>query len=268
MNTVQSAAALALKLSEKKGRSAVEHISTALTSEHRASTLNRVKARLMDEDDKDWTLIATSCVEAGLDFSFHTAARELCSLASLIQIAGRVNRQCEYGTNCEVWSFRIKDDGFLKTHPAFKTSSQVLVQFYENHKINQGTCTEAMKREVRERNGVMAKDDPIVIAEKAGKFPEVAQLFNVIEEDEVFTVVIDPNLKDRIQIGEKPSREEIQKRTVKMRMNLIRDLALPRIGQYEELFFCYPEYYDEFLGYMSGILRNMQFRYAKEGWII
>lgn len=255
MNTVQSAAALARKLSDVGGDSAVEHISTALTSEHRVSTLDRVKARLINKDDKDWTLVATSCAEAGLDFSFRMAAREICSLASLIQIAGRVNRQCEYGTDCEVWSFRIREDGFLKAHPAFKTSSQVLAQFYDNHKVNPDSCTEAMKREVRERNGGMAKDDPIIKAEKAGKYPDVAELFKVIEEGEVFTVVIDPNLKDRIEAGEKPSREDIQKHTVRMRINLIRALALPKIGGYEEIFYCYPEYYDEFIGYMKGILQ-------------
>jgi CRISPR-associated endonuclease/helicase Cas3 len=255
MNTVQSAAALARKLSNVRGFMAVEHISTALTSGHRATTLDRVKTRLMDKDNKDWTLVATSCAEAGLDFSFRTAAREICSLASLIQIAGRVNRQCEYGTDCEVWSFRTKDDVFLKTHPAFKTSSRVLLQLYNNHRVNPESCTEAMKKEVRERNGGMAKDDPIVIAEKAGKFPEVAELFKVIDEGEVFTVVIDPNLKDRIEASEKPSREDIQKHTVRMRITLIRALGLSNIGGYEEIFYCYPEYYDEFIGYMKGILQ-------------
>ncbi len=255
MNTVQSAAALAQKLFDVSGDSAVEHTSTALTSEHRASTLDRVKARLLNKDDKDWTLIATSCAEAGLDFSFRTAAREICSLASLIQIAGRVNRQCEYGANCEVWSFRIREDGFLKTHPAFKTSAKVLEQFYDIHKVNPDSCTEAMKKEVREKNNGMAKDDPIVIAEKAGKFPEVVELFKVIEEGKVFTVVIDPDLKDRIEAREKPSREDIQKHTVRMRINLIRALGLSNIGGYEEIFYCYPEYYDEFIGYMKGILQ-------------
>jgi len=259
MNTVQSAAALAQKLADVKGNSAVEHISTALTSEHRATTLDRVKTRLMDKDDKDWTLIATSCAEAGLDFSFHTAAREICSLANLIQIAGRVNRQCEYGTGCEVWSFRIRDDGFLKTHPAFKTSSKILLQFYNNHMVNPESCTEAMKKEVRERNGGMAKDDPIIIAEKAGKFPEVAELFKVIDEGEVFTVIIDPDLKDRIEAREKPTREDIQKHTVRMRINLIRALGLSNIGGYEEIFYCPPGFYNPFLGYMKGVLQLEEF---------
>jgi len=255
MNTVQSAAALAMKILEEKGRSAIEHISTALTVEHRANTLERVKSRLNDKKDRDWTLVSTSCVEAGLDFSFRSAARELNSLASLIQIAGRVNRQCEYGTDCEVWSFKIREDGFLKSHPGFVTSSKVLEQMYENNKVNSAFCTEAMLKEVRERNTGNAKDDPIVKAENAGKYPEVAELFKVIEEGEVFTVVINPDLKEQIEANEKPSREDMQKLTIRMRQHQINALRLPNIGRHLDVFFCYPEYYDDFLGYMKGLLK-------------
>jgi CRISPR-associated endonuclease/helicase Cas3 len=255
LNTVQSAAALGMKIFESKGRNAVEHISTALTTEHRAATLNRVKLRLKNKEDRDWTLVATTCVEAGLDFSFRSAARELSSLASLMQIAGRVNRQCEYGRDCEVWSFRIREDGFLKVHPEFKTSATVLEQLYANQRINPDFCTEAMVKEVRERNTGMAKDDPIVKAEKAGKYPEVADLFKVIEEGEVFTVLIDQALRERIEAGEKPSREDMQTLTVRMRLNQIRALGLPHVGRYPDIFFCYPEYYDKFFGYMKGLLK-------------
>jgi len=254
MNTVQSAAALANRVFEMKGRNAIEHISTALTIKHRASTLNRVRARLKSKEDRSWTLVSTTCVEAGLDLSFRSAARELSSLASLIQIAGRVNRQCEYGEDCEVWSFQIREDGFLSSHPNFKTSARVLEHLYANQRVGPDFCTEAMVKEVREKNTGMAKDDPIVRAEKGGKYPEVTELFKVIEEGEVFTVVIDQGLKNRIEAGDKPSREDMQNLTVRMRASQINALSLPDIGQYSEIFFCYPEYYDEFLGYMKGLL--------------
>jgi CRISPR-associated endonuclease/helicase Cas3 len=254
LNTIQSAAALAMKISDKMGRNAVEHISTALTTQHRAATLNRVKSRLKNKKDRDWTLVATTCVEAGLDFSFRSAARELSSLASLTQIAGRVNRQCEYGKDCAVWSFKIREDGFLKVHPEFTTSSMVLEQFYAVKRVSSDFCTEAMVKEVRERNTGMAKDDPIVKAEKAGKYPEVAELFKVIEEGEVFTVVIDQALRNRIEAGEKPSREDMQTLTVRMRPHQIGALRLPNVSRHPDVFFCYPEYYDEFLGYMKGLL--------------
>ena len=87
VNTVQSAAVIARHLaggeSRNSGRSnhpQVEHLSTALTPTDRAITLDRVIDRLKNKDDRNWTLVATSCVEAGVDFSFRTGIRERASL--------------------------------------------------------------------------------------------------------------------------------------------------------------------------------------------
>jgi CRISPR/Cas system-associated endonuclease/helicase Cas3 len=93
LNTVQSAAVLAHALAGRFGRNQVEHLSTALTPEDREKILDRVRVRLTKKEDKDWTLVATSCVEAGVDLSFRTGFHELGSLVSLLQAAGRINRE-------------------------------------------------------------------------------------------------------------------------------------------------------------------------------
>jgi hypothetical protein len=62
LNTVQSAAVLAHALEKRFGPAAVEHLSTALTPEDRETTLDRVKARLADAEDREWTRVATSGV--------------------------------------------------------------------------------------------------------------------------------------------------------------------------------------------------------------
>ncbi|OGW22585.1 MAG: CRISPR-associated endonuclease Cas3'', partial [Nitrospirae bacterium GWA2_46_11] len=69
LNTVHSAASVAKQLS-KDGKSFVEHLSTALAPVHRKAILERIKQRLKNPNDNNWTLVATSCVEAGIDFSF------------------------------------------------------------------------------------------------------------------------------------------------------------------------------------------------------
>ena len=84
LNTVQSAAVIASDMAQKYGRGCVEHLSTALTPEDRSKTIKRIKQRLKDTSDRDWTLVATSCVEAGVDFSFRTGFREMSSLLSLL----------------------------------------------------------------------------------------------------------------------------------------------------------------------------------------
>jgi CRISPR-associated endonuclease/helicase Cas3 len=92
MNTVQSAAVLADYIATHFGRIYVEHLSTALTARDRETILKRVISRLKDKEDGDWTFVATSCVEAGVNLSFKSGFRELGSLVSLLQTAGRVNR--------------------------------------------------------------------------------------------------------------------------------------------------------------------------------
>ena len=71
VNTVQSAAVIARHLADWESRDnwqanhpQIEHLSTALTPTDRIITLNRVIDRLANKDDRDWTLVATSCVEA------------------------------------------------------------------------------------------------------------------------------------------------------------------------------------------------------------
>jgi len=68
LNTVQSAAVLADSM-RKKGHD-VLHLSTALAPQDRERTERHVRARLKDPNCEDWTLVATSCVEAGVDSPF------------------------------------------------------------------------------------------------------------------------------------------------------------------------------------------------------
>jgi CRISPR/Cas system-associated endonuclease/helicase Cas3 len=257
MNTVQSAAALADKIAREKGRDKIEHLSTALAPIDRENTLKRIKLRLKNKEDIDWTLVATTCAEAGLNLSFRSGAREMSSLGSAIQLGGRVNRQCEYGADCEVWCFYIKKDEFLWDHKHFKTSAAVLAKLFDEGKIGPDFCTEALLREIREKNTGMARDDLIVQAENRANYPSVANLFQVIEDKEMFTVIVDEGFKIRLENREKPTRKEMQTLTVRMRRDQIEALRLPKIGRYEDLYFCYPEFYDDFLGYMRGILQTI-----------
>ncbi len=89
VNTVRSAAVLARDIAKAYGRERVEHLSTALIPKDRAKTIDRVKKQSQALSDTDWILVATSCVEAGVDFSFHTGFREAASMVSLLQTAGQ-----------------------------------------------------------------------------------------------------------------------------------------------------------------------------------
>jgi CRISPR-associated endonuclease/helicase Cas3 len=203
VNTVQSAAAIARRLGEVEGRRQVEHLSTALTPRDREKTLKRIRKRLVGkENDANWTLVATSCVEAGVDFSFRTGLRERAGLTNLIQIGGRVNRSGEYGS-ADVWDFQLCPVGLICQNPGYKDSIQVLAELFAEGKVEghyaPDFCTEALCREVRTR-GLADLNKKLRKAEATLDFPEVDDLFQVIEQATV-TVVVDRKLQRQLEIG-------------------------------------------------------------------
>jgi CRISPR-associated endonuclease/helicase Cas3 len=256
LNTVHSAAAVARELAERHGRSSVEQLSTALAPIHRKTTIDRVKKRLKDTNDKEWTLVATSCVEAGVDFSFRTAARELCSLVSTIQTAGRANRSGEFGMS-DLWGFRIRPGELLKEHPAFKVSAQVLTDMYHEEKIAPEFCREAMRREVRNQNHGKCEDDPIVKDEAKRKFPDVERQFKIISSNTV-TVVVDEDLRGRIERHEKIDPKELQQKTVAIYTSKLMQYGVAQLNGFGDLH-VWTLAYDDFLGYMAGVLRLTNF---------
>ena len=48
-------------------KQSVVHLSTALTPSDREKIVESIKKRLDDKSDNNWTIVATSCVESGMD---------------------------------------------------------------------------------------------------------------------------------------------------------------------------------------------------------
>ncbi|MBQ8954955.1 MAG: CRISPR-associated helicase Cas3' [Clostridia bacterium] len=67
------------------------HLSTYMTPEDRARVLEDIRQRL--KDGKICRVVSTSLIEAGVDVDFPTVWRELAGLDSIIQAAGRCNRE-------------------------------------------------------------------------------------------------------------------------------------------------------------------------------
>ena len=251
MNTVQSAAVLADEL-RKRGVPTL-HLSTALAPVHREPILEEVRARLKATPEMDWVLVATSCVEAGVDFSFGTAFREWCRAASLVQIGGRVNRHGERGGGI-VWDFTTSDP-LLTLHPEFRYGREV-VELLFAERMWERDLTSLMTFALDEEFKRYSKENKITELfekERVGSYPDVAKLTRLIDAD-TRLVVIDPTIAKAIEEGERVDRKVLLSHSIQMWLSKIQKLALKKIGYGEEIYAWGYEYDPEFLGIMTGVL--------------
>jgi len=249
-NTVQTAAVVALALAKQTGRAQVEHLSTALNPSDRASTLTRIKARLRDKSDTDWTLVATSLVEAGVDFSFRSGVREASSLPSLMQLGGRVNRHDEYEA-AEAWSVSLLPGNGIRPHQAMRTPASVLARLFRRNQVTPDACTQALKLEVRETGNSLLVGE-LFKADAAKQFPTVVEKFRVIASDTV-TVLTPGAFLDAIKNGERPDWKSLQNHCVQIWATKKIEFGLTPIETYPGLY-AWDLAYDDFIGFTAGAL--------------
>jgi CRISPR/Cas system-associated endonuclease/helicase Cas3 len=254
-NTVQSAAVVAQFLANRYGRHCVEHLSTALTAVDRDKIVTCVKERLKDKHDTDWTLVATSCVEAGVDFSFRTGFRELGSLVSLLQTAGRINREGYYH-DAMIWTFKVAEVDQLRTHPLLKDAAAVLTRYFEkNITIKPELSTQSIQEEIILGGRQTTDEEDLVRQEEISRFPVVEKKFKVINTD-TRLVIVDEELIKRIENYEEVKWQEVQKKSVMIWGYKLENLHIPKIknGLYK-----WNLAYNDFLGYMAGVLETDEF---------
>lgn len=93
VNTTRGASRLhRLIEAKRKAPGPVIHLSKRMASEHIRATLGEVKSALKDRQPV--AVISTQLVEAGVDLDFPLVMRQRCPVDSVIQAAGRCNREC------------------------------------------------------------------------------------------------------------------------------------------------------------------------------
>ena len=291
LNTTQSAAAFAQWLTERAGqtgndiaddlpeiaelvrdpdslaqwsrqrrewRSRVFHLSTLLCPDDRGRVLAAIRARLRqgvkNADEADWTVVATSCIEAGVDVSFRTGFREAWSVASLLQTAGRINRGSEYD-DATLWSFTLRPDAPFNTHPAARQSAIVLRGMFDDGELTQPfdpteVATEALSRELR-RTTTEDEMKKLPGQERAGEFPKVAEGFRVIDSL-TKPVLVDAGLIRALRDGEKVGWSQIARGSVGLTSSNIERLGIEAEPDCRGLPVC--EDYDRNLLGLGGVI--------------
>lgn len=90
----------------------VYHLSTAMYPVHRKRVLAEIRKRL--DDKKRCIVLSTSLVEAGVDLDFQTVYRQLAGVDSVIQAAGRCNREGKRSLDeSNTYIFQLQEREFM-----------------------------------------------------------------------------------------------------------------------------------------------------------
>lgn len=275
LNTVQSAAVIALALARRLRdieddeitgelplpERRVLHLSTALCPRDRDRVLEEIFRR-QEEGATEWILVATSCVEAGIELDFLTGLRERCSVTSFIQTGGRINRH-SHRDGARLFDFTLAmDDPRLTEHPGFRQSREVFGQMWPRIEARDPTsnlATEALRLELERKGRTKANKTALEEAELAHRYPEVARLGRVIATD-TCTVIVDQALVHRLKEGDRPSMLELQRGSVQLWTDKVAKLGVqpvfpPRGHRRMADLYDWPHRYDpDLLGVMAGAL--------------
>ena len=192
VNTRRQARTLFDKLrNSEEYREAVFHLSTWMTSAHRVEVLDEVRRRL--DTKQPCFLVSTQCIEAGVDVDFPAVWRALGPYDSIVQAAGRCNR-----------NGRLKPDE-AQVH-VFKTEDEKLPQGIYQTATNQTELLRRMnaadphdpssfERYFRLLYQLSVPDECEIQQERQQlHFEEVNDRFNFIESFSVPMVVAEYNL--------------------------------------------------------------------------
>ena len=181
------------------------HLSTLMYPAHRKAVLTEVKQRLLDK--KPCRVVSTSLIEAGVDVDFPAVYREEAGLDSILQAAGRCNRE---GRRSPEESIVTIFQGEDKPHELFAAAigagRAVLDRFAD---IASRDAVHTYFSTLLDLNGPAAQDKQgiLSLAEKEFfPFRTVAERFHLIDDESTVTVYIPrgdgAELLSRLRAGE------------------------------------------------------------------
>jgi len=108
-------------------------LTTDLCPAHRLNILNRLRENLLPTNKRLTLCVSTQLIEAGVDVSFNCVIRAEASLDSIIQAAGRCNRNKENSTPQPVFVVEVQDEK-LSYLPEIKDGKEVTARVFREKK--------------------------------------------------------------------------------------------------------------------------------------
>lgn len=160
----------------------VIHLSRSMCSAHILEKINEIK-HILQEPDRSIIVISTQLIEAGVDIDFPVVYRQLCGLDSILQAAGRCNREAKHKQGqTVVFSFcEDKPRGFIGF------ASDTMKDMISLYPDSDWFAPETMRRYYEKLYHRTPYFDKERIMEMIGnpkncRFEEVSKKFRLIEE--------------------------------------------------------------------------------------
>lgn len=178
VNTKKTAGKIFEKLNDDEH---VFYLSTNLCPVHRMEILRKIKKSL--EENQACRVVSTSLVEAGVDLDFPCVYRELAGLDSIIQAAGRCNREGKFSADSPAYVFQLQDEKMLSHSNRRINSSKLVFEKY----VSEIDSPQAIKLyfdylHKLEGNNLDKKEILDKLC-KEWKFKDIAEQFKLIEEN-------------------------------------------------------------------------------------
>lgn len=177
---------------EKLDDPAILHLSTNLCAAHRQDVLTTVRARLAASEPV--RLIATQCVEAGVDVDFPKVMRAWGPLDAIIQAAGRCNREGRLTEPGRLQVFLPEDEAYPPG--GYEQATQVVKMLFldvgeAGMSLDDPGFITTYYRKLYDLAGIATSPATreILKAIQGGSFPDVAQLYQLIKQDAINVVV-------------------------------------------------------------------------------
>lgn len=165
------------------------HLSASMCPAHRQRKLGEVRCRLFKSDA--CRLVSTQLIEAGVDIDFPRVYRAAGPLDSIIQTAGRCNREGRMAEAGEVIVFRPEDD--VKPRGAYAQAAAVTEAFLTENPNADLHLPETYASYFARLYGTLgpqaARDDPAFVASEKLHFPAAARACSLVGEDARSVVV-------------------------------------------------------------------------------
>lgn len=134
LNLRRHARRLYTLLKERCSEQELFFLSSDLCPAHREKMLKEVRGRL--KKGLPCRLVATQCIEAGVDIDFACMYRALAPFESVIQAAGRCNRNGGPGSLGRVTVFLPDEEGKLYPDEWYESAANKLRVMLENHEVD------------------------------------------------------------------------------------------------------------------------------------